>query len=134
MGLDQGNRIESLAHDVVGAAIEVHRHIGPGQLESTYHRALEVELAIREIKFQSEVATPIHYKNHPIGDGRVDVLVGEHDILLELKAVDQLAPIHEAQIIAYLKNTGCPLGFLINFNVPLLKEGLRRFANTRHSS
>ncbi|MEM1108919.1 MAG: GxxExxY protein [Planctomycetota bacterium] len=133
MGLDQGNRIESLAHEVVGAAIEVHRHIGPGQLESTYHRALEIELRLRDIRFQSEVATPITYKGHPIGDGRVDVLAGDNEVLLELKAVDQLAPIHEAQIIAYLKNTGCPIGFLINFNVPLLKEGLRRFANTRNS-
>ncbi len=131
MKLNQDQNIEALAHEVVGAAIEVHRHIGPGQLESAYHRALEIELGLREIAYQSEAAPPIFYKNKLIGNCRVDLLIGENQILFELKAVDQLAPIHEAQLIAYLKNTGCPMGFLINFNVPLLKHGLRRFVNTK---
>lgn len=101
----------------------------PGQLESVYHRAMEVELKLRNIPFVSESPISIEYKNENVGIGRIDLLIGDNQIILELKAADQLAPIHEAQLIAYLKTTGCPLGFLINFNVTLLKNGLIRRVN-----
>ncbi len=118
-------RTESLAHDVIGSAIEVHRIIGPGQLESVYHRAMEVELGLRAIAFESEAEINIAYKGHYVGKGRCDLLI-DRRIVVELKTVDRFAPIHDAQLIAYLKNTRCKLGFLFNFNSYLLKDGMRR--------
>jgi GxxExxY protein len=129
MALDRGHATERLAHEVIGAAIEVHRHIGPGQLEAVYHRAMEIELSLRNISYQSEFAAPIMFKGHDVGLGRIDLLIGHNQIVVELKAVEQLAPIHEAQLLAYLKNLNCPLGLLINFNVQLLKQGIVRRAN-----
>jgi GxxExxY protein len=134
MSRDLEPQIEHLSHRVIGAAIEVHRHIGPGQLEATYHRAMEIELNLCGVPFQSEAPVPITYKGNAISTGRIDLLIGDRDLVLELKAVDQLASIHDAQLIAYLKTVGAPLGILINFNVPLLKDGILRRANTRGKS
>ncbi len=117
--------VDELAHAVIGAAIEVHRHLGAGYLESTYEEAMAVELGLREIPFGRQKPIAVSYKGHEIGEGRADFVVG-NDLLVELKAVEILAPIHTAQVISYLKATGHPLGLLINFNVPVLKAGIRR--------
>ena len=98
-------------------------------MESTYDEALAVELTSRMIPFARQVRVPAYYKGHAVGEGRIDVLV-ENQIVVELKAVDALLPIHTAQVIAYLK-AGCfPLGLLVNFNVPLLRDGIRRLILT----
>ena len=114
--------VEGLAHAVIGAALEVHRLLGPGYLEAVYEEALCVELRIRGILFARQLIVSVSYKGQPVGEGRIDLLV--HDALVvELKAVEALAPIHMAQILSYLKATSCKLGLLINFNVPALRQG-----------
>jgi len=118
-GLDQ------LARTVIGAAIEVHRYLRPGYLESLYEEALAVELSMRGVPFQRQAPIAVTYKGHEIGEGRMDLLVGE-ELLVELKAVEALAPVHKAQVISYLKATRRHLGLLINFNVPVLKAGIQR--------
>jgi len=132
MGTGMGRRyrepnadVDEVARRVIGAAIEVHRHLGPGFLESVYEEALCVELGLREIPFDRQQPIGVEYKGHSVGQGRLDLLV-RGKLLVELKAVDRLAPIHTAQVISYLKATRLHLGLLINFNVPLLKDGIRR--------
>jgi len=117
--------LDRLAHAVIGAAIEVHRLLGPGFLESVYEEALCVELQLRGIPFTRQPIVSVDYKNHIVGEGRLDLLVGDV-LIVELKAVDALAPIHTAQVISYLKTTGHQLGLLINFNVPVLRGGIKR--------
>ena len=117
--------VNKLARAVVDAAIEVHRCLGPGFFESVYEEALCVELVARGIPFARQPIVTIHYKGQEIGEGRLDLLVGGC-LVVELKAIEALAPIHSAQVISYLKATGHHLGLLINFNVPLLKDGIRR--------
>lgn len=119
------SEVDRLAHEVIGAAIEVHRVLGPGYLESVYENALAVELKLRGIPFQPQVPVGVVYKEHPVGDGRIDLLV-DGKLVVELKTVDALAPIHQAQVISYLKATGLRLGLLMNFNVTMLKDGLKR--------
>jgi GxxExxY protein len=114
-----------LAYAVIGAAIEVHRALGAGFLERVYHEALVTEFRLRGIPHKSKHLVAVKYKDYPIGEGELDFLVGD-SIIVELKAVEKLSPIHEAQVISYLKMTNCPLGLLINFNVPMLKEGIKR--------
>ncbi len=128
-GLMSREILEQLAKQVVDAAIEVHRHLGPGLLESTYEMALCHELALRGIRFERQVPMGVRYKDVILDCSyRADLMV-ESAIILELKSCDQLLPIHEACLINYLKLTGKSIGFLINFNVPLLKQGLKRFVN-----
>jgi len=103
----------------------VHRHLGPGFLESVYERSLCVELGLRAITFQRQVPVAVEYKGHPVGDGRLDLLV-EDRLIVELTAVEALEPIHGVQLRSYLKATGRSLGILINFNVPVLLRGVRR--------
>ncbi len=117
--------LDGLARAVIGAAIEVHRELGPGFLESSYGNALGVELTAREIPFRREAPVNLLYKGHPIGESRLDFLVGGR-LIVELKAVESVNDVHRAQVIAYLKATGHNLGLLINFNVAVLKEGVRR--------
>ena len=117
--------IDKLAHGVIGAAIEVHRSLGPGFLESVYEEALCIELQLREIPFERQVPVAVKYKSRIVGESRLDLLVGGC-LIVELKAVEQLAPIHSAQVISYLKATNHPLALLINFNVSILKEGIKR--------
>ena len=117
--------LDALARAVIGAAIEVHRVLGPGYLESVYEEALCVELGRRGITFRRQVPVPVDYKGHAVGEARLDLLVGGA-LVVELKAVDALAPIHTAQVISYLKASGMRLGLLINFNVVVLKEGIKR--------
>ena len=121
--------LEALAKEVVDSAIEVHRTLGPGLLESAYEAVLCTEFAQREIAFERQVPLPVKYKGVTVDCGyRLDVLVSG-EIILELKAVEHVMPVHEAQIISYLKLAGKPLGFLINFHSRLLKDGLKRYAN-----
>jgi GxxExxY protein len=116
-----------LTHAIIGAAIEVHRLLGPGLLESAYEECLARELTLRSLSFDRQKAIPVVYKDVKLECGyRIDLLV-EGRIVVELKAVDALSPIHEAIILTYLKLSERPLGLLINFNVPVLKEGIRRF-------
>ena len=122
---EEREELEGLAYEVIGAAIEVHRLLGPGYLETIYEEAISVELAARGVPFARQVILTIMYKGQAIGDSRLDLLIGGK-LIVELKAVDALAPIHTAQALSYLKATGNKLALLINFNVPVLKEGIRR--------
>lgn len=120
---------DKLSKETIGAAIEVHRHLGPGLLESAYEECLCRELAIREITFERQKPLAVSYKGVKLDCGyRLDVVVGGL-IILELKAVDQVESIHEAQLLTYLKLSDLKLGILINFNVPLLKDGITRIVN-----
>ena len=123
---DQEDR-DPLTYAVIGAAMEVHKHLGPGLLETLYHRAMKVELALRGINFGSEEPVMVHYKNQSLGDDlRIDLLV-DQDLIVEIKAVDSLHPIHEAQLLTYMKLTNIRKGLLMNFNVKLMKNGIKRF-------
>jgi GxxExxY protein len=122
---EPGKDLDELAHAVIGAALEVHKHLGPGFLEQTYAKALSIELNQRNIAHENEVPVSLNYKGNPIGDGRLDILV-QKKLIIELKAVDQLHPVHHAQVLSYLKATNLQLGLLINFNVSMLKEGIQR--------
>jgi len=114
---------------VIGAAIEVHRALGPGLLESVYEAALSVELADRRIPFERQKAVPIRYRDLILDGGlRLDFLVGG-ELILELKCVERVMDIHRAQVLTYLKLTGCPIALLINFNSRLLKDGIRRYVH-----
>jgi GxxExxY protein len=116
-----------LSYDVVGALIEVHRWLGPGQLESIYQRAVEKELALRGIPFEAQVPVPARYKGDDMGELVVDVIV-DRAIVLELKAVTCVLPVHRAQLMSYLRATGCRLGLLVNFHVPVMVQGVKRIA------
>lgn len=119
------NRVNRLTENVIGAAIEVHRALGPGLLESAYEICLCRELSLRKLQFQRELALPLEYKGVKLDCGyRADIIV-EEMLLLELKAVEALLPIHEAQLLSYLKLSRLA-GLLINFNVELLRHGIRR--------
>ncbi|NOY30122.1 MAG: GxxExxY protein [Planctomycetes bacterium] len=115
---------------MIGAAIEVHRILGAGFLESVYEQALAVELAQRGIEFERQKPVELKYKEIVVGDARLDLLVGGQ-LITELKAVDAIHPIHHAQVINYLKATGFELGLLINFNVEQLRTGIKRIVLTK---
>jgi GxxExxY protein len=119
--------VEGVAHRVIGCAIEVHRIIGPGLLESVYKECMVIELRNRRMLVEREIPVPVVYKDQRlVSPLKIDLLV-ERSIVVEVKAVEQLHSIHEAQVITYLKLTGQPAGLLMNFNEILLKNGLRRF-------
>lgn len=123
------SKTDKLSYEIIGAAIEVHRHIGPGLLESAYEECLCQELKIRKIKFNRQVALPVTYKGIDLDCGyRLD-LVLEGLIIVELKAVEKILPIHEAQLLTYLKLTNLKIGLLINFNSVVLKDGIKRIVN-----
>lgn len=114
---------------IIGAAIEVHRHLGPGMLESVYEAALAYELAQLGLKVERQKALPLRYKGMEFEEGfRLDLLVAD-SVVVELKCVEALLPVHDAQLISYLKLSGLRLGLLINFKVPVLKQGIRRLVN-----
>ncbi|GJQ20737.1 MAG: hypothetical protein HBSIN02_10920 [Bacteroidia bacterium] len=118
-----------LSYEVIGGALEVHRLLGPGLLESTYEAALKKELELRSIPVLRQVALPVIYKEeHCEGGYRIDLLVGGK-LIVEIKAVDALHDIHLAQVLTYLKLGEFKLGLLINFNVTKLKNGIRRVVN-----
>lgn len=117
-----------LTWQVIGCAIEVHRNLGPGLLESTYEQCLAHELKLKGLEFRVQSTLPVLYKGVLLDCGyRIDVLVDEC-LVVELKSVEYLTGVHEAQILTYMKLAEAPVGLLINFNVKLLKEGIRRFA------
>jgi GxxExxY protein len=120
---------DRLAYAVIGAAIEVHRQLGPGFLESVYEEALCVELEMRGIPFRRQHPIGVSYKGRPVGEARLDLLVGDI-LVVELKAVDAVVGVHTAQVLSYLKATGHRLALLINFNVPVLKHGIHRVVLT----
>ena len=116
-----------LTHAIIGAAIEVHKNLGPGLLESTYEECLSHELSLRNFRFERQKPIPVVYKQTKLECGyRIDLLV-ESKVVVELKSVEGFAPIHEAIVLTYLRLAGHRLGLLINFNVPTLKDGIRRF-------
>ena len=117
---------DALSKEIIGVAIEVHRHLGPGLLESAYEECLAYELFQHGIAFGRQKPLPVVYKEVRLDAGfRVDLLV-EDLVVAELKAVDKIAPIHDAQVITYLRLTGCKLGLLLNFNIVRLKDGIKR--------
>ena len=128
--MQPSREIDTFAHAVIGAAIEVHRHLGAGFLESVYEEALAFEMAERDIPFVRQPEVQLTYKGHRVGVGRLDFLVGG-GLILELKAVESLNPIHHAQALNYLRATGHPLALLINFNVTVLKDGIKRIILSR---
>ncbi len=122
------NEINILTEVVIGAAIDVHRELGPGLLESAYQRALAHELGLRRIPFEQQRPCPVQYKGLVIDDAyRLDFLV-DGLVVVELKAVDALLEVHDAQVLTYLKFTGCHIGLLMNFRSTTLTKGLRRLA------
>ena len=125
----QGHQeVDALARQIVDSGLKVHRALGPGLLESAYEHCLAYELHARGISVKRQVALPIIYEGTTLDAGyRLDLVVADA-IIVEIKAVDALTPLHEAQMLTYLKLSGCRLGFLINFNVALFKQGIRRLA------
>jgi GxxExxY protein len=122
-------QLNALSERVIGAAIEVHRHLGPGLLESAYQRCLETELRICGIPYRAEVPLPVQYKDCALDCAyRMDLLI-DGKIIVELKSVDDLLPVHTAQLLTYLRLQHLKLGLMINFNVPVLWRGIRRVAN-----
>ncbi|HEY5926959.1 MAG TPA: GxxExxY protein [Kofleriaceae bacterium] len=119
------SELDQLAHDVIGAAIEVHRELGPGFLEGVYEEALTRELRTRRIQFEQQVSLPVYYKGAVVAEARLDLLVAEV-LVVELKAVEELRPVHVAQVLSYLRAGAFQLGLLFNFNVYSLSRGIRR--------
>lgn len=116
-----------ITHEIIGAAMEVHRVLGPGLLESAYEECLSRELELRNIKVERQKPIPVVYKDVKLECGyRIDLLV-ESRIVVELKSIEAFAPIHEAIILTYIRLSGCRLGLLINFNVTVLKDGIKRY-------
>ncbi len=128
---DMGDDINRLTEKIIGAAIEVHRLLGPGLLESTYEACLVYELEQLKFCVEQQKSLPVVYKGIKLEQGyRIDLLVNNL-VVIELKAVEEILPVHEAQILSYLKLSGCEVGLLLNFNVKLLKNGIHRFAMSR---
>lgn len=116
----------ALSKIIIGAAIEVHKRLGPGLLESAYEECLAYELSQQQIRFERQKGVPVVYKTARLDCGfRVDLLI-ENLVVVELKAVEMLTAVHDAQVLTYLKLTGCKLGLLINFNVVRVRDGIRR--------
>ncbi len=125
----RGTKLEfdELSHRVIGCAIEVHRHLGPGLLESAYEQCLAYELSRSRIAFQLQALQPVRYKEMMLDCGyRIDMLI-ENQMIVELKSIDKVLGIHEAQLLTYMRLAEIKIGLLINFNVPVLKEGVKRF-------
>ena len=118
---------DPLTHAVIGAAIEVHREMGPGLLESVYQKCMEMELKLRGLKCLAQARLPLVYKGIPLDADELKMdLFFPDQLVIDLKAVERLLPVHEAQLITYLRLSKTRVGLLINFNVPVLKDGLKR--------
>ena len=123
------NKANDLSNEIIGAAIEVHRELGPGLLESAYEECLCYELGLRGIASERQVPLPLEYKGLKLDCGyRMDLLVNDL-VIIELKSVTKIDPVHEAQLLTYLRCKGSWLGMIINFNVPLLKNGIKRIVS-----
>ena len=126
VGAVQKLRYEDLTKEIIGAAIEVHKTVGPGLLEGVYEECLCHELKLRNLSFKRQIIVPVIYKDVTLDCGyRLDLLV-ENTVILELKSVDRIHPIFEAQLLTYMRMLQKPVGLLINFNVPILKSGIVR--------
>jgi GxxExxY protein len=120
-----------ITREIIGAGIEVHRALGPGLLESAYIPCLQYEMAARKLRFVTERAVPIVYKEITLDTKyRIDLMV-EDAVIVEVKSVEQLLPVHQSQVLTYMRLTGCPTGLLINFNVARLIDGVKRLLNPR---
>ena len=118
--------VNKTTESIIGAAIEVHRHLGPGLLESAYEECLCEEFSIRKIPFKRQIALPVSYKSKKLDIGyRVDLLVKD-EVVVELKTVESILPIHEAQTLTYMRLGGWQVGLILNFNVTVLKNGIKR--------
>ena len=127
--MQENDRLDQISRRIIGAAIEVHRHLGPGLLESAYQSCLAFELKQLGLKVEEQKSLPIVYKQVKLDCGyRLDFVV-EDEIIVEIKAVEQLLPIHEAQLLSYLRLAKKRVGLLMNFHVPVLKNGLKRIVN-----
>jgi GxxExxY protein len=121
--------LNQITEHIIGAAVAVHRALGPGLLESAYEACLAFELAQRGLKVEQQKPLPVLYREVKLDCAyRLDLLI-EETVIVEIKAVDRLSPIHQAQLLSYLKLSGCKVGLLINFNVRVLKDGIRRMVN-----
>jgi GxxExxY protein len=118
---------DPLTHRIIGCAIEVHKILGPGLFENTYEEALCIELKEADLSFTRQIGVPVLYKGLLIGEHRPDLVV-ENRVVVEVKCVECLAPIHEAQLLVYMRILRLPVGLLINFNTPVVKAGIRRLA------
>ena len=127
--LEPPGQLDDITSTIIGAALEVHRVLGPGFMESVYEEALAVELELRRVTYERQKVVSVSYKGRPVGEGRTDFLV-ENSVIVELKAAERILPIHRAQVLSYLKTTGCCLGLLINFHEALLANGVRRIVLT----
>ena len=125
--------LKDLVYQVNGCAIEVHKYLGPGLLESVYHTCLKKELTIRGLEFQTELSIPVNYKGLDLEAGlRCDLLI-EKSLVVELKAIAKILPIHEAQILTYMKLLEVPIGLMLNFNVThIFKEGQKTYVNAHY--
>lgn len=121
--------VNDLSRRVIGAAIEVHKGLGPGYQESFYEEAMAFELSRASIDFERQSVFSVKYRKHVVGEGRIDFLIASM-LVLEIKAVEKLQPVHKAQVISYLKATSCQVGLLINFNESLLRSGIQRIVCT----
>lgn len=122
-------KYDVLTKKIIGAAIEVHRHLGPGLLESVYEVCFAYELQLKKLKIERQVLLPVMYKGINLNcDYRIDLIV-ENEVVIEIKSVKELIPLHEAQLLSYLRLMGTSTGLLINFNVSLLKDGIKRIKN-----
>ena len=120
---------KDLTSSIIGSAIEVHRHLGPGLLESVYEECLSYELELQGLRVERQLACPIQYKGRHFDVGyRIDLFVNKNTIV-ELKSIKRIEPIHEAQILTYLRLLDVRYGLILNFNVPVLKQGIRRMLN-----
>jgi len=120
------DEVQQIAKEIVDASYQIHSTLGPGLLETVYEVCMQYELSKRNIKYKSQVGIPVEYEGVKLDTGfRLDILV-ENQVIIELKAVEKTTSLHEAQLLTYLKLTGLRLGLLINFNVPIIKEGIRR--------
>lgn len=123
--------LNAITGEIIGSAIEVHRHLGPGLFESTYVPCMQQELKARGLTYRTQCPVPLVYKGLRLeASYRIDLIV-ERDVIVDLKAIEQLLPVHESQLLTYLRLTGCPVGLLINFNVSKLIDGVKRRVNTR---
>jgi GxxExxY protein len=122
-------KINEITETIIGAAIEVHRALGPGLLESTYEECLCHEVNLRQVPFERQLALPVRYKGVSLDCGyRLDVVAAKL-VVVEIKAVEKILPIHEAQLLTYLKLGGWSVGLLLNFNVPVMKQGIKRIVH-----
>ncbi|BBB91608.1 MAG TPA: GxxExxY protein [Methylomusa anaerophila] len=126
--MDKGHSNDDMVHlteKIIGAAIEVHRVLGPGYAESVYEEAMATELTLKDIPFERQKKIRLNYKGHVVGEGRLDLFV-DNKVIVELKAIDCISAIHTAQLLSYLKMINMSLGLLINFNVSTLRQGIKR--------